>query len=432
MGKNKQKYRTNNYQAVAVAAPEVNPINRNQSPIKYILEQQKLRTRQDLLKLRLAIDSAENVTNFDRELLHNIYREVEKDPNLSSNWESRKMKVKEKPFKVVDAEGRENTELTKILESPWFFDWVDAALDSKKWGFSLIEFGPLINNEFVPFEVNGKLYDAITVIDRDNVKPELGIITYTPGESTGISFSDPRYSDYLMFIGKFRDRGFLWKAAKYILFKDNCLGNWSEWAEVFGMDVRIGKTRAQGNDRDRFIRAVRDIGSNAYAVIAETDSIDFKGTTRTDAYRVYHELVNYIDEQVAKLIFGQDVVSNNTGRVVGTVGENVANMYGDNDARFIEHLVNKRLFPFMENLGFRWGDHYFKWDTTEKLSLKDRAEIDAKIAKDMGKIHSDEYINQTYGTEVTAKPDVTREEITVEREDPAEVTERLRSMYAED
>lgn len=380
---------------------------RKDSPIKYILDQQKLRTRQDLLKLRISIDDAENVVTYNREMLHNIFRDIEKDLSLQSNWESRKLKVLQRTFKVVNPTSKEEKpELTAVFESQWFQAWVHACLDSRKWGFTMIEFGPLLNGEFLPYSVKTdkgkKNYEAITVIDRDNVKPELGIITNTPGQITGIDFDDPKYSKYLMFVGSFTDRGFLDKAAKPLLFKDNCLGNWSEWAEVFGMDKRVGYTRAQGNDRTNFIKALRDIGSNAYGVFMEGDRVEYLGTQRQDAYKVYLEFCQYVDSQVAKLIFGQDVVSNNTGRVVGTVGENVANMYGDADAAFIKSLVNKKLIPLMENLGFSFGGNVFDWDNTERLGLEARSVVDKAIS-DMGFQHSDEYINNTYGTEVEKK-----------------------------
>jgi hypothetical protein len=401
---NKHRYREVNDVVAAIEKPE----QRKQSPIKYILDQQKLRTRQDLLKLRLAVDTCENVMNYNREMLHNIYRDIEKDLNLSSNWNSRKMKVKQRPKKMVNAAGEENKDLTKIFEAPWFVEWIDAVLDHHMWDFSLIEFGPLQEGCFKPYEVNGKMYDAVTVIDRDNVKPELGIITNTPGDSTGIKFSDPRFSDYLMFVGSHRKRnGILWKAAKYILFKDNCLGNWSEWAEVFGMDKRIGKTAAvdtPGNpQRTNFMRALRDLGSNAYGVFGTDDEVEYIGTQRSDAFKVYHEFVKYIDEQTAKEVFGQDVVSNNTGRVVGSVGENVANMYGDSDAAEIEYLVNTKLIPMMETLGFSFDGHKFMWDTTERLPLAERAKVDASISKDMGMDIDQTYIAETYGVPVTKK-----------------------------
>lgn len=389
----------------SAVAVDDKPQERKNSPIKYILDQQKLRTRQDLLKLRLAIDCAENVTNYDRQLLHDIFRDIEKDTNLSSNWESRKMKVKEKPFKVKNEAGEQNDELTELLENAtWFHDFIDQALDSRLWGFTMIEFGPLEKGNFLPYKVGSKFYNPVTSIDRDNVKPELGIITNTPGQNTGISFDDPEYSKYLMFVGEFRSYGILGKAAKYILFKDNALSNWSEWAEVFGMDKRVGYTSADGADRTAFLRALRDMGSNAYGVFSPNDKVEYLGTQRTDAYKVYLELVRYVDEQTSKLVFGQDVVSNNTGKVVGSVGENIANMYGDNDAKFIKTLVNSRLIPMMEGLGFSWQGHKFDWDNTEKLSLIDRAEVDYKISQ-MGKKHSDDYINDTYGTDVEDNPE---------------------------
>lgn len=397
---------------------------RKNSPIKYIMEQQKIRVRQDLLRLRVAIDSAESVTNYDRYLLHNVFREAVKDANLHSNWTSRKMKTLEKPFKFCSQSGEENEELTRKFEVQWFYDWINASLDSKLWGFSPIEFGPLHDGVFQPYIVQTtygkKFYNAVTVIDRDNVKPELGIITENPGDSTGISFDDPKYSKYLMMVcSDFRDTGLLGKAAKYILFKDNALSNWSEWAEVFGMDKRIGYTDSQDDQRTQFIRAMRDMGSNAYGVFTKEDKVEYLGTSRVDAYEVYHQLITYIDGQTSKLVFGQDVVSNETGKLKGTVGENIANMYGDNDARFIAGLVNSRLIPLMQNLGFDFGNCYFKWDSTEKLKLSERAIVDKAIS-DMGFKHSTEYIDNTYGTQVE------------EKEEPAPIlpmSKKIKALY---
>lgn len=372
------------------------------TPVAYIMEQQKLRSRNDLLKLRIAVDCAENIFNFDRELLHNIYRDIIEDPTLTSNWESRKMETTQRIFKVVSPSGEEVPEKTKVLQSDWFYLFLDAALDAKAWGFTLMEFGPLVNGEFLPYEHNGKYYPAVNCIIRDNVKPEFGIITPTPTGNKGVSWLDPEFTESLMFIGSYTDHGWLKKAAKYILFKNNALGNWSEWAEVFGMDKRVGYTDAQGDDRKKFLLAVRDIGTNAYGVFTSRDKIEYIGSGRIDAYAVYERLIQMIDSQMSKLIFGQDVVQNNTGNVVGKVGEGVANKYGKADALYASSIVNTRLFPMMERLGYSWGNLSFMWDTTEKVSLVDRSVIDLNIAK-MGKAHDDGYINKTYGVQVTEK-----------------------------
>jgi hypothetical protein len=384
---------------------------RKNSPINYIMEQQKIRVRQDALKLRVARQSCENIFNYNRYLLHNIFRETVEDPNLTAQWTSRKMKTLEKPFKFCNDAGEEDEEFTRLFETQWFYDFISHALDSKLWGFTPLEFGPLVNGEFQPYQVKTqygiKNFNAVNVLDRDNVKPELGIITNMPGDTTGVSFDDPKYASYLMMISSdFRDYGILGKAAKYILFKDNALGNWSEWAEVFGMDTRIGKTNSEGLDRQRFITAMRDLGSNSYGVFQLTDEIEYIGSNHTDAYQVYLELIKKLDGDVTKLVFGQDVVSNETGKLKGTVGENIANMYGDNDARFTTGLVNKKLKPLMENLGFDWKGLHFKYDTTEKLKLAERSDVDLKITQ-MGFKIDPEYIEQTYGTPVEEKVEPT-------------------------
>jgi phage gp29-like protein len=417
-------------QVDVVAAEEYE--QKRRTAITYIMEQQKFRARQDMLTLRVAIDMAENPKNPNREMLHRIFDQCDRDPSLTSNFESRKMKVKEKPFRLMKPttagkKAEEDKEATEILEQDWFYDWIDACLDSRKWQYSLIEFGELDTaaGEFKPYTASdNRVYDAITVIERDNVKPEFGIITKTPGDIDGKPFS---YFEDLMFVGSHRKikDSILWKAARYILYKDNLMANWSEWAELFAMDKRIGRTAAEGEDRKIFAQAMRDLGTSSYGVFGLRDEIEFVGTSRTDAYGVYKAYIDYIDQQIAKLVFGQDVVQNNTGKVVGSVGENIANMYGDTDAKFIKGLVNRKLFPLMEKLGFtRFAGLKFDWDTTEKLTLMDRATVDKQIS-DMGFKHSVDYINNTYGTEVEEKEDPAA----VDPNKPGKVNEDISAQY---
>lgn len=387
--------------------PEVRP---KSSPLEYVLAQQKFRVRQDIATFRLAIESANNITNYNRFLLHQIYREVMMDTMINSQWESRKMKTKEKEFKLCPPNGKENMKVSEIFRAPWFLDWIDAVLDSKLWGFSLIEFGEVIDGQFSTYavKINGsqtRIFDPITIIDRDNVKPEMGIITETYGQNQGVSFDDKLYKDFLMFVGQTHDLGLLYKLSKIALFKNNALGNWSEWIEVFGMDKRIGYTRTQDTDRVNFMKAMRDLGNNGYGVFNDGDKVEYLGTTRTDAYKAYSEPVAYFDAQISKIIFGQDVISNNTGHVIGKVGENVSNMYGDTDAKFVSHMVNMRLMPFMENLGFNFGGCRFDWDTTEKLTMTEKADRDLKITQ-MGKRLTDEYVERTYQVTLDETPEI--------------------------
>jgi phage gp29-like protein len=211
---------------------------------------------------------------------------------------------------------------------------------------------------------------------------------------------------------------------KYILFKDNCLGNWSEWAEVFGMDIRVGKTSAEGDARNKFLNAIKMMGSAGYGVIDSEDELNFLGTPRTDAYQVYDKLIQYIDTQISKRIFGQDVVTNNTGRIVGTVGENVSNLYGTSDAKFVARVINDHCLEKFTNLKIgAFKGMRFEWDVSEKLSLVDNAAVDLQISQ-MGFNIDPEYIEEKYGTVLADEP--VKQEPNM---NPAEVQKKIKQLY---
>jgi len=367
--------------------------------------EQKYEFRLDLKSLRDAIDVANNIEVYNRWFLHNIYRRVLRDPNLVAQWNTRILKTLDREFKVIK-NGKEDPELTSLFEAPWFTQFVESSLAHKLWGFSLIEFGPWNpdTKAFMPYkDTTGMYHDAIEEVDRDYVKPEWGLIVKNYADNTGVSFYDKRISQNLMFVGSRREHGLLESAARYILMKDNAQENWSEYGEIFGMDTRVGKTSSQGQDRENFIKAMRDMGSNGWGVIGEDDEIQYAGVRRYDAFRVYAEFLFYCDEAIAKLIFGQDVITNNTGRVVGKVGENVSNMYGDTDTKFVQWIVNTQLMPFLqEKSGISFDGATFEYDTTEYVRLYERSKVD-KVWLDAGYMPDEEYIRKTYGMEVTRR-----------------------------
>ena len=372
-------------------------VKKTKSATDYIAAIQVFRMHEDLAKFRVALDEAENLTLFNRESLHRIYREVYKDPHLLSQWCTRKLKTIEKEFSLVNEADEPQPVATKLLETQWFMDLMDEILESKLWGFRLIELGPMVDKKLVAYRAgDGRIYDAINVIEPDNVKPEWGTITKDPGTKEGLPFDDENLFKNLLFIGKRHSFGIMLAAVTYVLFKNNAAENWSEWAEVFGMDIRLGKTTAEGSAKTAFFNTLKTIGSSGYGVIDEDDEVIFAGTSRTDAYQVYAQLLDMVDRNISKLIFGQDVISNNTGRVVGEVGENVSNLYGDSDAKFAARVINDYVIPKLIVLGLtELTGLRLKWDTSEKLTMGEQADIDLKISQ-MGYKPAKKYLEDKY------------------------------------
>jgi phage gp29-like protein len=374
-------------------------------------------TEGDLLKLRNARDQANATDSYNREYLHEIYRQVIKDTHLQSQWNTRKMKTKQREFEIVGSNDEKNDQLTDLLKTGWFYEFIDFVLDAKLWGFSLVQFGVWRNGTFNDFQLNGEIKERVYSIDRDYVKPEFGIVSETPSDTTGASYLENKI--WTIFAGGNHDLGLLNKLSQIMLIKDNAIKNWSEWAEVFGMDVKYVKTDKQNTDRQSVLTAVKNLGSNGVGVFSPEDELIFAGTSRSDAYKVYNELIRYADEQISKILFGQDVVSNNTGQVVGKTGENVAKMYGNADAIDIKAIVNDELLPFLTRIGAaNFAGYKFDFVEKEELTIAERAEIDLKISQ-MGKQHSDEYINETYGTDVEGMSDNT-----------ADVAKEIKNLYS--
>jgi hypothetical protein len=384
----------------------------NKSVVNAILEQQKYRYREDLKTFEDAIEARDNIVNYDREELHRIYRKCMQDAHVSSQWMNRKLHTLKKEFYVCrDGQDEPDDELTNLLRQTWFYKFLDAAMDSIAWGFTLIEFGVWTGETFVPYRMkqSKKIHPDVLVVERDNVKPEYGILVYTPGNSTGIDLTDPKYKNCLAFIGN-SENGWLYEAAKPYLIKDNTLKNWSEFSELFGMDVRVFKTEAEGDNLKRAKQGLKNAVGGGSMIMGLEDSLEYIGTGRSDAYNVFKQLVDSQNSALSKLIHGQDVVSNNTGQVVGTTGENIADMYSEADARLMKFYIESVLFPLLSANGVNIEGAKFKWSSKENLSLEERVDIDLKISQ-MGFKHSSDYINETYDTNVEESPEESQQRI---------------------
>lgn len=403
------------------ALPEDVKRNDN-SPEKYLDEQQKYRQFEDLQTLENAITEAQSKTNPQRYGLNRIYDEIEKDPHFHSQWESRKMKTIQRGFGLYVGDGDDKDAATDLLMSDWFHRCLHYILDSKKRGFELIVFGDWNGQRFNwSRDKDGNLYEPIRNINYDHVLPEKGLLKKSNYDFTGLDLFKPPISNKTLFVGEPKSLGILEKCAKYILIKNNCLNNWSEFAEVFGHDLRIGKTEAQGKYREAFFNMLKRLGGGGFGVMDKEDEVIFAGTSRTDAYQVYKELNEYVDKNISKIIFGQDVISDMTGVTRGLAAENVADMYGDHDAKFVKGIVNNELIPKLISMGLPLQGKSFDWDTQETMSLTEQSEIDLRISQ-MGKNIDEEYLTEKYGTVLG---EVKEQKI----QNPEQVAKQLKNLY---
>jgi len=108
-------------------------------------------------------------------------------------------------------------------------------------------------------------------------------------------------------------RGGLARAAAWAwLFKTYTSRDWVRFVEAYGQPLRVGKYHkgATPGERDILMRAVRDIATDASAIIPEGMNIEFVASQTVRASSdLYKDLLAYLDAQVSKAVLGQTLTT---------------------------------------------------------------------------------------------------------------------------
>lgn len=124
-------------------------------------------------------------------------------------------------------------------------------------------------------------------------------------------------------------RGGLVRTIAWIyLFKNIALKDWTIFAEVYGMPIRVGKYQPNATEEERriLLRAVQSIGADAAAIIPSSMIIDFVDGAAANNPAVYKDLLTYLDDQTSKAVLGQ---TGTTDAKAGGLGSGSADVHND-------------------------------------------------------------------------------------------------------
>lgn len=325
-----------------------------------IIEQTNWRTRQDIDTWRRAIATAENLSQPQRLYLYALYDEILLDAHIQGLLSQRTNKLLSQQFKITDAAGKECSDAKKLFESNWFYRFMELALESRWYGHSLIQL----------WDVTPTGYAQVATIPRRHVMPERGGVSITQGDYTNmLPYREQPYNEWLVEVGGERDLGLLKIAAPNFIFKKNAMLQWSQYTEVFGMPVRVGKTASRSqSDMDRMAANLRKMGSASYAVFQEGESIEFVESTKGDAYNVYDKLIDRANSELSKLLIGQTMTADSgSSRSQAEVHERVADSITESDKRMMQFIINGQLLPKMASHGFAVQGCKFEWTVSTDL-----------------------------------------------------------------
>lgn len=359
---------------------------------KYISTPTQLyRNNTDIATYKAAVTSAENLFNPNRKQLLTIYKNIELDAHLTAAVNQRKNLTLSKDFEVY-VNDEENEELEQIIKQKWFRDFLDYSLDSIFYGYSLIQFDSIVND----------IFKCVELVPREYVKPEFHIVTKDTSALSGQDYLIPPYSNWCIGVGKPKDLGLYLKAAPLVIWKKNALGAWSEFVEIFGSPIRIGKTNVRDEEtRANMEQYLKNMAVASYGVFDTDDLIELVESNRSDAYQVFDMMIQRCNSEISKLILGQTGTLDEKAYVGSAeVQERVLQKVAYNDEFFIEGVLNYQLVPMMIRLGLFPEGAKIKVKTEEELTLLDQSKIDIELIKTGKFTFTPEYLDEKYGIEV--------------------------------
>ena len=263
------------------------------------------------------------------------------------------------------------------------------------------------------------------------VPESLTISTASQYDNVGKKINDPLYEPWLLWFPTAPESsnikcglGLYNVLAPYEIYIRNANTAWSEYQQIYGVPLRIGKTNTRERImRDNMASMLSDMGRSGWAVVDIDDQIELvdggKGGGASDNFL---GLISYCEKIISKVILGHaDALDSTPGKLgAETSTEKALSETQQKDGLRIEYLLNNYVFPKLAAIGLKEFDGLAicfennKEENTDKLT---EAEINNKlmanylIAYQMGLQPDAKAISELLGIEFTNNEAVLKETI---------------------
>lgn len=328
-------------------------------PLHVQIDRREYRIDATLRRWKDAVMAAEDPKNPRREYLMRLYDRVMEDNFLLSQVRTARFNVQMAGF-IIEQNNRENAKLVELLDTPWFFKYLQYAVDTEMYGFSLIE-AETDNDGFIK---------ELSLIPRTHVKPEVGEVLLTISDLKGIPIELIEDEFNLISIGDPEDLGLLKSLSKAVIRKQYNLTDWGRRNERFGMPFVIAKTATRDKDElDAKEAMLSNFGANAYAILDDEDEIELiePDSNSGGGHKSFSDLNEYIDNLISITVNGQTGTTDEKAYVGSAeVHERKENKYTKARMRRIQYHINEKLIPFLVNLGYPLINCKFSFNALEE------------------------------------------------------------------
>lgn len=348
-------------------------------PSNIILPKSKSLSVQTIKKWKDALTLAQLAENANRKPYIELCDSILLDSHLASVIESRVLKIKQSKFKLVDASGKSNAEISKLFEQPWFNSFIYHAIMAKFRGTTVVELWDL-NPETMGL-------DNVNAIEQENILPLKGLIVKENGDETGYSYKEDPLKPYYIQIGKNKDLGILKDVAPDALTKKFAKASWAEFVEKYGIPPRWVTTDSYSESRENELAdMMANMVSNHWAVLKGNEKIEVMNSSGASSYEIFDKLIDRMNSEMTKRILGQDGTTDAGAK--GTYGslkvmQDVSDDRHDSDKNDIKDLINAELLWRLQLISPIYGvlkNYTFDWDESKEMTPIEVIDAAVKLA----------------------------------------------------
>ncbi len=357
-----------------------------------------------------AIKAADNVKHPNRVRWLDIVDELLTDAHLRAVIQKRKSAVLSIPIEF-QRNGKTDEKIAEQLRSPWFYNFLEDALDTPVFGNTLVQF--YMENGWVGYDL----------IPRKHYDPVNRLILKNQGDTRGTPFDE--FPD-LLFVGEPRSLGLMQAAAPYVIYKRNSMADWAQFSEVYGMPLLEGTYDSSDDEaRQKLIGDLFDRGANSALVHPDGTSLKIHDlNSKAGSSNLYKTFCEFCNAEISKLFLGNTLTTEageKGTQALGTVHKKVEERIEQTDKQFILNLLNYQMSEIFASLGINTTGGEFAFVVPQDKDLSQRVAIDVQL-KNMGLPISDDYFYETYGIEKPANYDELKKQSQTSQSKPSETS----------
>lgn len=376
----------------------------------FISKVQFERMAHDIGMWREAIREMELAFNPMRVRVNRMYMDVIENPYIKALFERRSELTIQRDIEIYQMKGSKkivSEDLTQALNSQyWFKDYLQYTLDSRWFGYTLIELGDMVNDSF----------PNITFTRRENIRPDgidnngSPILTSMVYAIDGIRVEEDPIVDLCNHWISTKSNigiskcgyGLLYNVALLEIHLRHIMEWNADYVEMYGMPIKKGKTRKQGKDRKKFEQFLANAASNAYVLLDQGTEDDLEYVMAKEAgtaWKSYENLEQRLEDKACQIVLGHTDAIRSTAGKLG--GQQTASKDGFNisiveqamiakqisDGDFVCRKINEITAPKMRRLGkilsskiiaglFPEGYHFGLKNDKEEQEVKRRDNAD--------------------------------------------------------